>query len=301
MARRAAAAVTGIVIGALALTACGTSGAASSPDGTVRVVASTDVWGSVADAVGGRYVDVTSIIHDPSQDPHDYQTSPADAATISKAQLALYNGDGYDDFFSTDLSAVTSGGLPTVVAFDLSGQAPTKDSNEHVFYDLPTVAKVADAVASRLSHIQPAHAADFTRNAAAFDKGIAALLTTVHGIGAAHPGRRAVVTEPVADYLLHAAGVTDATPPAFEHAVESDTDVPVSAINDTTTLITGRKVAVLVNNAQAETDLTTQLGNAATSADVPVVNVTETLPQGATGYLAWMTGQVRALSAAIAG
>jgi zinc/manganese transport system substrate-binding protein len=297
MARRAAA-LTAIILGGLALTACGTSGAATAPAGTVRVVTSTDVWGSVVSAVGGKYVDVTAIIHDPSQDPHDYQTSPADAATIGKAQLAVYNGDGYDDFFATDLTAVTSGNLPTVVAFDLSGRAATKDSNEHVFYDLPTVAKVATEVAARLGRLQPAHAADFTHNAAAFDKGVDALLATVRQIGARHPGLRAVVTEPVADYLLQAAGVADATPPAFERAVESDTDVPVAALNDTMNLITGRQVAVLVNNSQAQTDVTTQLDDKAKGAGVPVVNVTETLPQGATGYLAWMTAQVTSLSSA---
>lgn len=299
MARRAAAVVAGIVLGGLTLAACGTSDASTSPDGAVRVVTSTDVWGSVVSAVGGRYADVTAIIHDPSQDPHDYQTSPADAAKISKAQLVVYNGDGYDDFFATNLHAVTSGNVPTVVAFDLSGRQATKDSNEHVFYDLPTVAKVADKVAVQLGKLQPAHAADFTRNAATFDKGVDTLLATVRQIGAQHPGSKAVVTEPVADYLLQAAGITDATPPAFERAVESDTDVPVAAINDTMNLISNRQVAVLVNNSQAETDLTTQLGNKATTADVPVVDVTETLPQGQTAYLPWMTAQVKALSAAI--
>jgi zinc/manganese transport system substrate-binding protein len=293
--------LAGLVLAALALTGCGTStGIDDAADGRIQVVTSTDVWGSVAQAVGGSDVDVTAIIHNPSQDPHDYQSTPLDAARIGAAQLAVYNGDGYDGFFPTDLGATPSAHRITIVAFDLSGQPATDDSNEHIFYDLPTVSRVADAIAVRLGRLQPAHAAAFTRNARTFDAGIDRLLATAHQIGTEHPGRRVVVTEPVADYLLRAAGVTDATPPAFERAVESDTDVPVEALSDTIDLITAGRVAAVINNAQAETDVTSQLTDRANSAGVPVVNVTETLPQGSPGYLTWMSAQLDELSTAVA-
>jgi zinc/manganese transport system substrate-binding protein len=299
MARRTG--LAGLVIAALVLTGCDASaGIDDATDGRIQVVTSTDVWGSVAQAVGGPDVDVTAIIHNPSQDPHDYQSTPLDAARIGAAQLAVYNGDGYDDFFPTDLGATPSATRVGIVAFDLSGRQATDDSNEHIFYDLPTVSRVADAIAVRLGRIQPAHAAVFTRNARTFDAAITRLLATAHRIGTEHPGRRVVVTEPVADYLLRAAGITDATPPAFERAVESDTDVPVEALSDTIDLITAGRVAAVVNNAQAETDVTSQLTDKANSAGVPVVNVTETLPQGSTGYLAWMSAQLDALATAVA-
>jgi len=285
-----------LAVAVCGLAACGTSAAAPA-DGRIAVVTSTDVWGSVVSAVGGADVQVTAIIHDPSQDPHDYQSTPSDAARISTAKLAVYNGNGYDDFFARDLNASSSDGRATIVAFALSGQPAS--ANEHIFYDLPTVVKVADAVAARLGRIQPAHASTFTANAAAFDRGVNGLLATVRQIGVRHPGRQVVVTEPVADYLLHAAGVTDGTPPAFEHAVESDTDIPVAAINATTQLITAHRVAAVINNAQTVTNVTTQLVGTAHANGIPVVNVTETLPAGATGYLAWMTSQVDALAAAL--
>jgi zinc/manganese transport system substrate-binding protein len=281
----------------ISVTACGSSSTGEA-DGRIRVVTSTDVWGSVVAAVGGPDVDVTAIIHDPGQDPHDYQSAPIDAATISAAQLTVYNGDGYDDFFPADLQATESTHRGTIVAFDLSGRSA--DSNEHIFYDLPTVRKVADAVAVQLARIQPAHAATFTGNARTFDAGVDSLLATVRSIGTRHPGRGVVVTEPVADYVLQQAGIRDVTPEAFERAVESDTDTPIAALSATINLISGGGVAALINNAQTETAITTQLISKARSADVPVVNVTETLPEGATGYLPWMTSQVNALAAAMA-
>jgi zinc/manganese transport system substrate-binding protein len=282
------------VAGVLALAACGPAAGA---DGRIQVVTSTDVWGSVASAIGGDAVDVTAIIHDPTQDPHGYQSTPSDAAKINSAQLALYNGNGYDDFFAADLRATPSAQRRTVVAFALSGRPSS--SNEHVFYDLPTVTRVADALAVQLGQIQPSHAADFTRNAATFDRSVNTLLVMVKQIGARHPGARVVVTEPVPDYLLQAAGITDTTPPAFERAVESDTDIPVTAINDMINLITGKHVAALVENTQTETNVTNQLTTKAQSAGIPVVHVTETLPKGTNGYLDWMTTQADDLAKAI--
>jgi len=255
------------------------------------------VWGSVVAAVGGADVQVTAIIHDPNQDPHDYQSTPSDAARISTAKLAVYNGDGYDDFFARDLTTSSPAGRATIVAFALSGQP--NSANEHVFYDLPTVTKVADAVAAQLGRVRPAHASTYTANAGAFDRGVDGLLATARQIGVRHPGRQVVVTEPVADYLLRAAGIADGTPPTFEHAVESDTDIPVAAINAVTQLITTHRVAAVINNAQTVTNLTTQLVGTAHANGIPVVDVTETLPANTTGYLAWMTYQIDKLAQAI--
>lgn len=286
--------LVGAVLAVLAVAACGSPSAGPS-DGRITVVTSTDVWGSVAQAVGGNDVDVTAIIHKPTQDPHDYQSSPLDAATIARAQLVVYNGNGYDDFFPTDLKATPSDGRRAIVAFDLSGK-PASD-NEHIFYDLPTVRKVADAIAKSLGALRPAHAAAFTANAQRFDRKLADLATTARTLAAAHA--RVVVTEPVADYLLAAAGIQDATPPAFERAVESDTDIPVSALSAMTNLITAKQVSALINNAQTETALTDQLIDKAHQAGLPVIDVTETLPAGTTDYVRWMTNQLDALTSAI--
>ena len=62
----------------------------------IVVVASTDVWGSVARAVAGRHVAVRSILSGGDIDPHSYEASPADAAAIADATLVVFNGGGYD-------------------------------------------------------------------------------------------------------------------------------------------------------------------------------------------------------------
>ena len=287
--------VATLAMAAAVLAACGSGSASPAADGKIKVVASTDVWGSVVKAVGGDDVAVTSIIDDPTKDPHDYEVKPSDTAAVAGAQLLVSNGIGYDDFFAKSIAAV-GGGKPCVVAFDVSGKQKTDDTNEHVFYDLPTVKKVADKIADDLGGIDAAKKATFDANAKAFDAKVDDLIAQVGKIPA---GKKVVVTEPVANYLLLAGHVADATPEAFEKAVEAGTDIPVGAVADATALITNRQVDALVNNAQTETDLTNQLKAKAAAANIPVVDVTETLPAGTTDYVGWIGKEVDALSKAL--
>jgi zinc/manganese transport system substrate-binding protein len=289
--------VAGAAALVLTLTACGgkSAGEPAAP-GKIAVVASTNVWGSVLQAVGGDAVDVRSILSDPAADPHSYQSSPTDATTLKNARLAVYNGGGYDDFF-TSLAKENGQDVPKIVAFDVSGKK--QGANEHVWYDFATVKKVSDQVAEQLGKIAPDKAATFSANARTFDGKLDELTAKAAAIGQAKPGSQVVVTEPVAFYLLAAAGVKDVTPSEFSEAVEEETDPSASAIAETTDLVKDRKVVALVNNEQTETPVTKQLNTAAGAAGVPVVNVTETLPDGAAGYLDWMTKQVDALSGAV--
>ncbi len=294
---------------ALAVAGCGAT-ADPADDGRISVITSTNVWGSVAQAVGGDRVRVESLINNADADPHGYVDKPEDATKLAGAALVIYNGGGYDDFFAKLVDAAGQG-AERIVAFDQSGHRDTashKDGepehgevNEHVWYDLTSVQRVADLIAKDLSEVEPANKADFEANAESFNASLDGLIAKAAEIGAAHPGGKVVATEPVAKYLLDAAGLTDATPPDFSEAIEEETDPPVLAVADTTDLITNRQVLALVNNAQTETPVTNQLREAAAGAGVPVVDVTETLPPGVTDYVEWMTEQVTALSDALAG
>ncbi|WP_020496196.1 metal ABC transporter solute-binding protein, Zn/Mn family [Sciscionella marina] len=283
--------------GVLALAGCGSGGGSASQGDSdkIDVVASTNVWGSVAKAVGGDKVSVSSLIDSPEKDPHDYESSAADAAKIAKAKLTVRNGGGYDDFFG---KAVKAGGdeKEDVDAFALSGKHGD-DVNEHVFYDLPTVKKVADEIAGKLGSIDGSAKETFTQNAKKFDGKIDGLITKARGIG---QGKQlsALATESVADYLLEAAGVREATPSGYAEAVEKDQDIPAAAIAETNQLITGHKVSMLVDNTQTQTDTANQLRDNAKRAGLPVVAVTETFPKGTDDYLAWMGAEIEQLAKA---
>src|SRR4051812_22702426 len=100
VAHRARAVVLAAVASALSVSACGASSGAA--DAIVSVVASTDVYGDIVrqvagDLTGGR-VAITSVISGPSADPHSFEANTRTELAISRADLIIENGGGYDDF-----------------------------------------------------------------------------------------------------------------------------------------------------------------------------------------------------------
>jgi zinc/manganese transport system substrate-binding protein len=90
----------------------------------------------------------------------------------------------------------------------------------------------------------------------------------------------------------------DVTPDEFESAVEDGNDPSPTSFAAARDLITQRQVALLVYNIQTQGNVTEALRSAAETAGVPVVEVTETLPTGAT-YVEWLTKSAQDLAAAL--
>jgi zinc/manganese transport system substrate-binding protein len=304
-----------LVASALALAGCSGQPWSPSSSGAVQVVASTNVYGSIAEAVGGKYVDVTSMIDSISQDPHDFEASARDQLLVQRAGLLIENGGGYDPFM-TSLVDASKTKAPVVTAAKLSPEYPAdgdldshKDDadhahdhlegfNEHVFYDPAVMATLAHEIATQLAKIEPAHAAVFTANADAFATGAAKIETTLTGIAAAHPGAGVFVTEPLPLYLTDAAGLDNKTPADFSEAVEGGQDVPPATLLAALKIISSGDVDVVITNAQAAGAETTQVEERAKSTGVPVLKFSEILPAGVT-YLEWMQQNADDLATAL--
>jgi zinc/manganese transport system substrate-binding protein len=293
--------LAGILIGpAVVLTVligvsgCGASDQAApgaAPDDRLTVVASTDVWAGVVRAVAGDAVEIKTIIHDPAGDPHSYESTPSDAVAVAGADLVVFNGGGYDEFMEQVLAQTPD--KPTVQAYSHEASA-----NEHVWYDLPVVQAVAEQVAAELGKLAPGQAQQFTADAQTFGTEIDELRARVSRIADAHAGAPVAMTEPVAYYLVEAAGLKDLTPPEFTEAIEEETDPPAAAVAATGQLLAQRQVRVLIYNPQTETPVTSKVRSDAETAGIPLVSMTETLPES-TEYLEWMYGQIDALSVAL--
>ncbi len=287
---RMSAGLTAGVVAAVVLTACG-SGAED--DGTVSIVASTNVWGSIASAVAGPEVEVTSIISDPAADPHSFETSATDTAKISDADLVVFNGGHYDEFIE---KAIAGRDKRTVEAF---AERPDKnDDNEHVWYDVSTVAAVADRIASQLGEIDATNAAGYTERATTFKNQLIGVSTITGTIATQHPNAPVAQSEPLAHYLLLAATAQDKTPHEFQEAIEQETDPAPAAVAATRDLISGKQVKALIYNVQTQDKITQDLRATAQAAGIPVVEVTETLPEGV-DYVQWQTANAKALAAAL--
>ncbi|MFF5981816.1 metal ABC transporter solute-binding protein, Zn/Mn family [Streptomyces olindensis] len=286
------------------LAGCGSSsgsGAAKSAPARVAVVASTNVYGDIVRHIGGDRVDVTSIISDPDQDPHSYEADTQNQLALSKAKVVVENGGGYDDFVDRMLKSGHNDSAEVINAVKVSGRTAPKggELNEHVWYDFPTVAKVADRIAAALGKADPDGAAAFQKNAAAFKAKLTPLEAKEARIKKEHGGEGVAITEPVPLYMTEASGLVDKTPAAFSEAVEEGDDVSPRVLRESLALFSGRKVAALVYNEQTSGPQTEKAESAAKAAGIPVVPVTETLPKGK-DYLGWMTGNVDALASALA-
>ncbi|NUU33393.1 zinc ABC transporter substrate-binding protein [Arthrobacter sp. C9C5] len=294
-----------IAAAAVLLAGCSTAGTSPAPvSGTVEVVTSTDVYGDIVHAIGGDKVHVTPIIHTTAQDPHSYQATTQDKLTVSKARLLVENGGGYDDFFRT-LAADTTGDHQLIDVTDLSGlstQSPTAgtDFNEHLWYNFDTMGAFADTVSKNLAGVDPADTATYTANTDRFKADLGKLKDRAAAVKAHHTGEAVAITEPVPLYLLQAAGLVNKTPAEYSHAIEAGQDVPAAVMKDTLDLISTRSVKFLAYNNQTEGPQTTALKDAATSAGVPVIDFTETLPADQT-YLQWMNANVDHIDKALQG
>ncbi|SDO42019.1 zinc/manganese transport system substrate-binding protein [Nakamurella panacisegetis] len=282
---------------AATLAAAGCSSTSSTGSTGVAVVASTDVWGNIAAAIGGDKVTVTSIITDPAADPHSYEANAQNVLAVSKARLLIENGGGYDDFFD---HLISSAGSTTKVlnAVKISGHTGT-DVNEHVWYDFPTVDAVAEQIETALAAADPSNAATYAANTNTFVARVGALRAKAAAVKAKSGGVGVAITEPVPLYLLTACGLVDRTPAAFSQAVESDSDAPAAVVAQTLALFTGRQVKALVYNAQTTGPQTKQVLDAAKANNVNVVPVRETLPAD-TDYVSWMTSNLDAIAKAVA-
>jgi zinc/manganese transport system substrate-binding protein len=288
----------------LLLAACGSDGStadAASEDG-VSVVTSTNVYGSIVSAIGGDDVQVTSIISDPSADPHSYEASARTQLAVSEADLIVENGGGYDDFVDTLVSSSDSD-APVVNAVELSGreaeaEAAGEELNEHVWYDLETVQKLSDEIVSQLSDIDPDNADTYEANGADFAEQLQGLVSREQEALPSTQGAGVAITEPVPGYLLDALGAENRTPEEFSEAIEEGGDVAPAVLQETLALFGSGQVKALVYNEQTTGAETEQVLAAAEAAGVAVVPVTETLPDGA-DYVSWMQGNIDDVVAAL--
>ncbi|WP_234323312.1 metal ABC transporter solute-binding protein, Zn/Mn family [Streptomyces bikiniensis] len=266
----------------------------------IPVVASTNVYGDVVERIGGDRVAVVSIINDPAQDPHSYEANTRTQLDLSRARVVVENGGGYDDFVGTMLRGTDNTSAEVINAVQVSGKSPGADGelNEHVWYDLPTMGRLADRIAQTLATIAPADAGVFEKNAEDFKDGLAGLEQRTNRIEADHTGTPVAVTEPVPLYLTEACGLVNKTPAAFSEAVEEGDDVPPRVLGETLALFTDRSVRALVYNEQTTGAQTERVKAAAEDNGIPVVPVTETLPPGE-DYLGWMGASITAIDRAL--
>jgi len=271
----------------------------SDSGGRVIAVGAENQYADVIGQVGGQYVQASAIMSNPNTDPHTFEASASVGRLVSGAQLVVQNGLGYDAFMNTIEGAVPNSARKVIVVQDLLG-LPDSTPDPHLWYKPGTMAAVANATAAALAELQPAHAAYFRANAARFAGSLTAWTDALATFKAAYPNAPVATTEPVADYMLQAAGADNLTPWAFQADIMNGTDPSAQDVAVERSLFTQRKVRALVYNQQVTDSLTESFIALAHANGIPVVGVYETMPVPRYDYQSWMLAEVRALRQAVA-
>ena len=273
-------AVLSIATLALGVTSCAGGSGDSPADGDkIKLVASTSIWGSIAEDIteGRDDVEVTTILSSKDDDPHEYEATARDIATVKDADIVVANGAGYDNWLTDNVEE----GTPLVTAQPLAeahhhgheGHDHGHDAtNPHVWFDLDVVSEFEKKLSAELHKLNsdiPESDDDVTKKTDELKQRVEKL-----------KGKNVILSESVAAELIEDSNLKDITPEGFAHAVNSESEPSAADLAATRQLIKDKKADILITNEQSETPAASQLTEAAKEAGIKVVNVNETPDEG---------------------
>ena len=285
------------LIALLVLAALTLAPAARAADGKIAVVAAENFYGDIARQIGGDRVAVVSIMNNPDQDPHLFETTPGIVRQIAGAQIAIVNGADYDAWMEKLLSAAPQPNRKVIIAADLMHKKA--GDNPHLWYDPATMPAVAKAIAAALAAADAAHKNDYAARLAAFLGSLKPLNDKIAVIRSKYAGAAVTASEPVFGYMAGALGLKMRNE-RFQLSIMNDTEPSARDVAAFEQDLKDHRVRVLFYNKQASSKVVQHLVALAHAANIPVVGVTETAPADLS-YQDWMLGQLNDTDKALAG
>jgi zinc/manganese transport system substrate-binding protein len=290
--------VLGLVALALALSGCGRSGATSSRDGRVQVVAAENFWGSIAAQLGGAKANVTSIVVNPGTDPHSYEPNARDARTMVSAQLAIANGIGYDNWATKLLGASPSSGRRVLDVGALLGLHDGE--NPHQWYSPASVDRVVDAIVAGYDALDPGARAYFAQRRTAFLTNDLARYDALRSeIRAKYAGTSVGYSESIFRPLGEDLGLRLLTPYGFAKAIAEGTDVSAQDKQTADRQARERLIKIWVFNSQNVTPDVQRINELVREAKIPIATVTETLAPASDSFEQWQVAELEGIARAL--
>jgi zinc/manganese transport system substrate-binding protein len=283
-----------VFAGILVLAATSTARAA---EGRIAVVAAENFYGDIARQIGGGQVDVVSILNNPDQDPHLFETTPGIVRQIAAAQIVVFNGADYDPWMEKLLAAAPRPGRTVITAANLVHVKAGE--NPHIWYDPATMPAVAKSLAAALAAADPAHKSNYEARLAAFIASLKPLNDKVAAIRDKYAGASVTASEPVFGYMAGALKLQMRNE-RLQLAVMNDTEPSARDVAAFEQDLKTHKVRVFFYNKQAASKIVQHLIEIARDAKVPVVGITETAPPGMS-FQEWMLTQINETEKALAG
>jgi len=254
---------------------------------SVNIVAAENFYGGVAAQVAGTSAKVTSIMSNPNQDPHEFQTDAATAKAVANADIVIYSGIGYDTWMEKLIASQAKTGRIVIKVSDLIGAK--EGDNPHIWYDPRTMPALVARLASVLN--KPDAVPRFSKAMRPLFEEMAKLQPKAQGV-------KVTATEPVFGYMATALGF-EMLNYGFQLAVMNDTDPSFRQTANFEKSLTTKNARILFCNSQVSNPVTQRMKDLAKNSGIPVVGVTETQPADAKTYVQWMLSQLAAVDAAL--
>jgi zinc/manganese transport system substrate-binding protein len=158
------------------LAACGAipSGASPPANATLNVVATFSILGDLVQAVAGDNIQLHTLVG-PDGDTHTYEPIPADEVALVQSNLIFENGLGFETWLGKLYAASGSKARRVVVTTGVTtGQIAIGDAagqtDPHAWQDVTYAMGMVNVIRDTLAAQDPAHAAAYQANAAAYLK-----------------------------------------------------------------------------------------------------------------------------------
>lgn len=261
----------------------------------IDIVAAENVYGNVVNKLGGNYVHVTNIINAPQQDPHLFTLTPSLAQQITQAKVIILNGANYDAWILPLLTpkVVNKSYIVNVAAL----YGIQIGENPHVWYMPEVMLRFAQTMTSLLSEIDPDHANYFQQQMQQFAKEYEKLVQKINQLRTQYQNTPVIATEPIFNYMAEAIGL-DMHGIPFQVSNMNDVQPAISEIKQFEDDLRNHNVKVLIYDKQVVNPLTERMIAIAEEVHIPVIGVSEMMPEKVT-YAQWMMNELNELEVAL--
>lgn len=265
----------------------------NTPKEPINVVTSINQWGTLAQQIGGDDVKVTSIVNTVSTDAHDFEPQASDIAKLQSATIVLVNGAGYDEWASKAIKE----GTASISAADAS-DVKTGD-NPHLWFSKDARNATATALEQAFTKAKPSKAKQFENRLKAWKDDEVKIESAMNEFSQKHKDVTYAATEPVAQYLMNDLGFTDKTPEGYAKAIGAEGEPAPSDLQEFQLIISNREINLLINNTQEANNTTNLLTGTAGRTQIPVVDVSEQMPEDQKTLTGWIITLISSIDKAM--
>jgi zinc/manganese transport system substrate-binding protein len=284
----------------LLLAGCGGSAnsSTSSSAAKLQVAAAENFWGSIATQLGRGKVAVSSVIVNPSTDPHSYEPTASDGVVMARSQMAIVNGIGYDKWASKLLAANPSNSRVVLDAGSLLGLK--EGDNPHQWYSPSSVHRVIGQIVTDYKQLDPRDATFFDKQRHVFEaQGLAEYDRLRSEIHSRYAGIPVGYSESIFQPLGRDLGLKLMTPYSFAKAIAEGTDVSAADKQTVNKQAEDREIRVWVYNSQNATPDVQRVDQLVRSARIPITTITETLSPSSASFEQWQDAELASLIRAL--